>query len=544
MATLTQYQTRMLMVGAGFSEAAFTSNPGLAWRGDFASFESRNVRYDVFWAHYEGNVYRRIFRFQPELKQEYGLYDATRSVLSPAYRLGEFWPEHLYGGRLDPAAGDGTTTPSAIPILTQSPKEQDVRQVIAMINRDSNWQANKDTWTRFGAVLGDVGLMIFDDQKRKKVYFRPIHPRIVREVALDPQRNCKGYIFEELRPDPRVDDPLVTPPNVLYTETADRVGGRIRYRTYLEGELYDWREYEDGEKRIGPDWTEEYDFIPFIWHQHRDMGLGAGWSEMQPSLSKLYELDDIASKIDDQVRKMVDCPWLFAGVTEANLVVTYGNSEDPKSPKTTVPIICVESPDVKPTPLIAPLDIAAASAHCMKILEDLERNHEELQADMATASGDASGRALRVARERVEARVAARRAGYDDALVRAYQMAISIGARKGYPGYEAFSADSYANGELDLAIGDRPVFAVDKMDHLEERTAFWTMVDKAVATGVPLEIVLEDEGWSPERIHKIVEYREKKAAAAQARVADRMAQAERAGQAIEDQGGDQLGAVA
>ena len=106
------------------------------------------------------------------------------------------------------------------------------------------------------------------------------------------------------------------------------------------------------------------------------------------------------------------------------------------------------------------------------ILSEVERNHPELQADMATASGDASGRALRVARERVEAMVSQRRAGYDDGLVRAQQMALSIGGMKGYPGYEAFGIGSYERGELDHSIGDRPVFAVDEADRLELATAF------------------------------------------------------------------------
>jgi hypothetical protein len=39
-----------------------------------------------------------------------------------------------------------------------------------------------------------------------------------------------------------------------------------------------------------------------------------------------------------------------------------------------------------------------------------------------------------VAREKVEAVVVQRRSGYDDAMVRANQMAISIGARRATPG--------------------------------------------------------------------------------------------------------------
>lgn len=527
---LSQYQSQTLIGLAGFSEISFNSNPGVVHSGIFRTFAARKSRYDVYWAHYEGNVYRRLHQFQPDLKAEYDLYSATRTVFSPAYRMGEFWSEHILGGRLDPAAGDGGTVPSCIPILTKSPKAAALRAALAQVWRDSNWQVHKDNWTRYGAVLGDVGLMAFDDPARQKVFLRVIHPRIVRDVDLDSQGNCKGYIFEEWRPDPRV-DPLVEPYFVRYNEIATRVGNRIEYSTYLDDEPWDWRDYPDDKaKRIGPVWTEDYGYVPFVWHQHRDMGLGAGWSELHPSLSKLMELDDLASKIDDQARKMVDCPWFFSGTTATDLVIDYGSQDgDDRDPvRTKIPYFCSGAADAKAVALVAPLDIKAASDHALQILAELERDHIELQADMASASGAASGRALRVARERVEALVAARRAGYDDAQVRAYQMAISIGAMKGYPGFEAFDADSYDRGELEMSVGERPVFAVDKMDKIEEAQAQGVALASLTAAGVPLLCALEMVQVAPDLIAECKKQQEQAQAAAVEQVKARVAAAKAA----------------
>jgi hypothetical protein len=513
---LSQYQSQTLIGLAGFSEISFNSNPGVVHSGIFRTFMSRKMRYDVYWAHYEGNVYRRLHQFQPDLKAEYDLYSATRTVLSPAYRLGEFWSEHLLGGRLDPDAGDGDTVPSCIPIVSRSPAAAALRAALGQVWRDSNWQVHKDNWTRYGAVLGDVGLMAADDPARQKVFLRVIHPRIVRDVDLDSLGNCKGYIFEEWRPDPRV-DPLVEPFFVRYNEIATRVGGRIEYSTYLDDEPWDWRDYpDDGAPRVGPVWTEDYGFVPFVWHQHRDMGLGAGWSELHPSLSKMMELDDLASKIDDQARKMVDSPWFFSGTTAADLRIDYGTGDDDdRDPvRTKIPYFCSGAADAKATPLVAPLNIKAASDHALQILAELERDHIELQADMASASGAASGRALRVARERVEALVAARRAGYDDAQVRAYQMALSIGGMKGYPGFESFDADSFARGDLDISIGDRPVFAVDKMDKIEEVQAQGIAIASLVGAGVPVLCAMEMVGVSPDMIAECKREQDKQQAAA------------------------------
>jgi hypothetical protein len=524
---LSQYQFQALVGMTGFKEQYFSSNPGAIPNSTnaFPSFHARLGRYDVYWAHYEGNVYRRLHLFQPQLKAEYDLYSATRTVFSPAYRLGEFWSEHLLGGRLDPECGDGVEKPSAIPIVTTSPKTAALRAVLAQVFRDSNWQANKDNWTRFGSVLGDVGLMAFDDPGRQKVFLRVIHPRIVRDVDLDLQGNCKGYVFEEWRPDPRFDDRLITAPYVRYNEVASRVGGRVQYETFLDGELYDWKDYEDERvPRIGPTWTEDYGFVPFVWHQHRDMGLGAGWSELHPSLSKLMEVDDLASKIDDQVRKIADCPWFFSGTNAADLAVSYGEgtSDDPDPVRTKIPYICSAAADAKPSALIAPMDVAAASEHALKILEELERDHQELLIDQQNQSGSASGRALRVARKTVESRVVSRRAGYDDAQVRAYAMAISIGAQKGYPGFEAFDEGSFARGELAMSIGERPVFTDDEMDHIDQVTARSIALSTMTNAGVPLATAMELAGFPPDAIERMQAAQAAEERKAAKRVAERM----------------------
>jgi hypothetical protein len=166
-------------------------------------------------------------------------------------------------------------------------------------------------------------------------------------------------------------------------------------------------------------------------------------------------------------------------------------------------MLTCSDPQAKPHPMIANLDIAAASAQVQEILKDIERNHPELQDDAMSVSGSASGRARRIARERVEARVVARRAGYDDALVRAHKMAISIGAQKGYEGFEGFDEGSFVRGELEHTIGDRPVFAVDTMDFIEEHQARANVLASLTASGVPVVAAMELAGYPPEAIDAV-----------------------------------------
>jgi hypothetical protein len=105
-----------------------------------------------------------------------------------------------------------------------------------------------------------------------------------------------------------------------------------------------------------------------------------------------------------------------------------------------------------------------------------------------------------VAREKVEALVLQRRSGYDDAQVRADQMALSIGGMKGYPGFEGITAESYSRGELDHSIGPRPVFSVDKEAKLRESQAMAQIVKTLTDAGVSKESAMRQAGWSEEDI--------------------------------------------
>jgi hypothetical protein len=505
----------MVAIGLGhFHEAHFASF-GDALRGRldrWGDWHARRDRYEVFWAHYEGNVYRRGVRhFAEGLKDAYGLYSHIRSIRSPAYRIGEFWAGKVMPGALDPAAGDGTARASALPIIipasTPPDKAEALRACIARIWRESVWQVMKSVWTRHGAVLGDVGLMVVDDPANRRVYFKSVHPRTIVELPRDDRGNVRGYSLQDMRPDPEA--PVVPgqmAPLAAYQETATRVGSSVYYQTFRDGVPYDW----GGPGGDGPprtEWTEDYGFVPFVFVPHRDMGLGWGWSELHPSLPRLHEVDDQASKLCDQVRKCVDARFLFAGVRPEDLAANRelaagaGYDADDEDDRDTIEDLYVPEPRAQAQPLVAPLDLAAAQANIQALLDGIDAQHPELLIDMV--GPQASGESRRLAKEKVEAMVAERRPVYDDALVRAHMMAISIGAMRGYPGYEAFSAESYAAEELVHAIGDRPVFAVDELDRIAVADARFAAAGKAVLIGVPLAEAARLVGFPAEQVDAI-----------------------------------------
>lgn len=482
------------MAGArAFREAWVTAEIENA--ADFESADARRLRYALNWALYENSAYRNVHTWAQGYRTQYGLYKYIRNIYNPAYRLGEFWTTHLLGGLLDPQAGDGSERESAVPIIVTGANETRLRAAIARVWKLSNWQVYKDTFCLWGSVLGDVAIKIIDDAERSRVYMDVINPAHITEAETDHYGNVKAY-----RLDFAVDDPDRAGQQVKYTEIAERDGDDVVYTTMRNDKAWDWT-------GAGAEWRVPYGFIPLVLTQHHNVGLAWGWSELHPNLSKIREADDVASAISDHIRKSVNAPWLFTGInapkTTPTLTGQQATAMQPEPGREEMPALYGPvGADAKA--LVANLDYEGALQHLAGVVEQIEREYPELRFDNMRVSGDASGKALRIARQPVEAKVVRVRATYDDALRRAQQMAISIGGWQGYPGFEGFTLDSYARGELDHEIGQRPVFPADVMEQNEEEQAFWQAAALAVTGGATLEGYLRDKGWDDARIQDLI----------------------------------------
>ena len=461
----------------------------------FEDFNARRNRYALYWAFFENNAYRDVHHWARTFRTQYGLYRYIRGIYNPTYRLGEFWKAHIFRGHLDPF--ESGQKYSAIPIVTDN---QALRESINILWQWSNWQINKSILALYGSVLGDVIVEVVDDPDRQKVYLKIEHPGKVKSIELDDFGNVKGYVKEYNRRHPEHDR------TVTYREEATRNGDMVVYTTYLNDSPYPWNGSES-------QWVEPYGFIPMVVIQHNNVGLDWGWSEIHATRHKFQEADDQASKLNDQIRKMVDPPTLFAGVAKPTTTpittktqYTSGSTSDIENPfPGREEMNALYGPvGATATPIVAPLNIEHTANNIQAILAEMERDHPELQMDIWTGGGDTSGRALRIARQRVETKVVERRAAYDDAMRRCNQMGVAIGGYRQYAGFEGFGLDSYQAGDLDHSIGKRPVFARDPMDDIEIDAAFWQAAKTAKDSGMPLVPFLVDQGWDDERIALIV----------------------------------------
>lgn len=481
---------------AAFREAYLTS-PVTA-TVDWSAQDARALRYAILWAQYEQTSYRDAHSWATAYRKQYALYKYVRPVYNPAYRLGEFWKAHLFGGLLDLVAGDNGATSQAvtgaIPIVTDSDA---LKVAIVNLWQWSRWQVQKDILTVRGAILGDAAIRVVDDIVRGRAYLELLHPGTIEYVEKDPFGNVKGYGLRENRDDPRGKAGTVT-----YSEVVSRNGDFVVYETFLNGKPYAWPDNTDKTGLSVASWSEPYTFVPLVVIQHNDVGLDWGWSELHPIRAKVQEADDLASMLSDQVRKTIDPIWLMKGMKQTTLTLTGATSttDRPYPGREELQAVWDVPIEGGAEAMVAELDLESVLRHIDTILKEIERDVVELSQDIHTASGDASGRALRVARQPIVAKVVQRRANYDAGMVAAHQMAIAIGGWRGYEGYQGFGLDSYAKGDLDHTIADRPVFEEDALDSIEIDTAFWKAAEQAGKAGVSLASYLREAGWDEERI--------------------------------------------
>ncbi len=478
------------MTGLRAFREAFLSADVQAPEG-WEDFGARQMRYALLWSLYENTAYRSIHSWATAYKSTFGVYKHARNLYNPAYRLGEFWKTHLWGGALDLEEGRG----GALPVAA---RYEPVRKAIAQIWRWSNWAIKKDVCTLWGAVLGDVAIRVIDDTERRKTYLEPVHPATLADVQMDPFGNVKAYTIQETRPHP-AGAHGGAPQTVTYTETAERgAGDEVIFRTYLNGQPYPW----NGQ---AAEWVEPYGFIPLVVIQHNNVGLDWGWSELHPALAKIREVDDLASMLTDQIRLTVKAPWLISGVDKVQkpILISGRDSTDsiPEPGREETMMLFAKDPQSKAQALIADLDIDGVLAHIEALVRELERDYPELRFDNLRLTGTVSGRTLEVARQPVETKALQRRALYDDALVRAQNMAVAIAGHRRQ--IDGFDLGSYARGRLDHSIGSRPVFDVAQADRDEEETAFWTNAGLATDAGLPLEFYLRRHGWHDHTVQAI-----------------------------------------
>jgi hypothetical protein len=535
---------RLMNAVGAFRRAFLNPELGASAPTDFDAFsrwESRVLRYQFLWALYGNTAFwDEVHRWAAANKVQHGLYAYTRPNFNPVQRIVEFGATHLIGGTLDPKAGDGVKVRTALPIDTGSPA---VRTGLARLWRDSRMSVEKDVIARNGTALGDIAIRACDDVDGGRVVLKSLHPGTVRWVKRDWHTGrIAAYLLEEQRYDPmagRDARPLTTAraPGVscTYNEEAWVEDGKVHYRTYRNGGLFDWRLRPDGTPfgsgpGAMPEWEVPYGFVPLVLIQHMAVGLPWGLAEAHSGVAKILELADVGSNIGDYVRRILNDVVLITGVVNPQTdvqpakddIATGGN---PQPGRTKRKIGYLSDVNAKVLHVTQDLNIPGVSGHAKALKDDATEDYPEIDMDL-WKTGDPSGRAVRLARQRAESKVQQRRVGYDLGLEDIGRMALALAGIRGYEGYETLGTDDPFNDPVVAhSLMHRPVFAPDPLDDIEERAAEYEMFGKGVAAGFPLPWLMKQWGYDQKAIDEVTRAKEDDEAAAMERVKQRMGMA-------------------
>jgi hypothetical protein len=479
----------------------------------------RLTRIAVLEALWRNDLHDRHSALGATYRADHALYRFTEGLENPVPQLVEFWATHLMGGALDPMAGDGSDTPSALPLLgIDGPG----RAAVAELWAASNWGQAKTRWTRWGAMLGDAVLGLGEDVERQRVRLEPWHPGVLASVTWsDGGDEVVKYIRQERRIDPE------SGKWVGYRETCSLEGGQTVWR--LERSLWGgrWTPYHWGrvDESGNPqaEWSRPLGFVPLWIAQHIDVGADWGMAETELLRVKAHHLDDASSMLHDHIRRACRGAWMVFGSRAPNgnrtgapdpaIRITGAESADTtlddRTERDEVATIWIREPDGSVQSLATGVDVGAVSAELRRRLDGLEDTAPELRFERLRTGGAISGEALHVARQPVEAKVRERRPGYDQTLVQAIRGALASGGLQGFPAYRGFGPDDYRGGKLaGLTIGPRPVFEAGELERLATEKARGEAAKALQDGGLPLAVALERAGFDRAAVRAAVAERD------------------------------------
>lgn len=473
-----------------FKETDISPTGGLG-RVTWGDTDARLTRYAVLQAYVEGSAYRNIHTWARRYKDSFGQYRYVRDLYNPASALASVYETYVWGGRLDPMAGFDEQ--SALPIVTDNDA---LRVALAELWKNSNWGTERNIIPFSGAMLGDAFIVVDDDPTRGIVRMRNLPAPWVTHLDKDAYGNIKSYIVQYWRLDDT--DPDLKR-QVRYKEIVERDGVNVVYRTFKEDALYAWGNDE-------AEWELPYGFTPLVHIQHRNTGNAWGWAEIQPHLSLAREVDHLASLIGDKVAQQVNAPILYAGMQPPVNAPQTGYVEQPNDTQEAGRdnTNALYGPaDAKAQFLVADLPLTEALDILKEHVQTLEKKLPELQIGTDGEGGVRSGEAERERHQAAENKIQQRRGNYDAGLVKAQQMAISIGGWRGYQGFQGFNLDSYERGLLDHSIAYRDVFRRDERTVLSNAKSLAEVVKMYVDSGAPLSGAAKAAGMTDEEIEAL-----------------------------------------
>lgn len=417
--------------------------------------------------------------------------EALKPLRNPTYRVVEFHAQRLWPG----------TLPAALPIMADKPAiVEPIEQVWAW----SNWAGEKQVAARHLALYGDLFIKVAQTEDRRRVFFQVIEPEHVTDFDTD-ERGFITYV--------RFDVPMLRRLNdgqserYLHTEEWSKTTGMYRM---WESQTLVTSSLMTATEELGKPTDERtiesmgINFVPVVHAKFADIGEDRGMGAIVPALDKIDEANRQATRLAQLLFKNNNVVWAL----KANSLDSAGRPLPPpmirESDGTTDDdgTISLGDDRIVKLPGMSELQSMVPNINyeaALHVLQDhmleLEQDLPELVMYRISESGNLSGRAVRLMLAPAIARLEEARGNAESALIRADQMALTMGQNAGL-----WDVGTFEDGDFEHRFEERDVLPNDELERAQSQQADGAALSAMVTAGVPLEMAaMQVWGWSEER---------------------------------------------
>lgn len=402
--------------------------------------------YRLLMAYYKTNgVYTYI---NEELMATLQTDSTIKPLRNPAWRIVEF-----YAGKLFPG-----TLPSALPIKTENDA---IIPAIEQLWAWSNFSSVKQKWARWFAIYGDWFIRISTktkDDQPSSVYMSLIEPEYVNDFTLD-ERGFLTWI--------RVDIPIVDDEGeseFTYTEVWSKEEQTLSiWKNHSAGYDAKLNELPSADTIIPFEEIHGEDFIPIVYQGFRDDGAGRCGGSFSAQLDKIDEANRQATRLAQLLFRYNRALWVASrdGVDASGRPLPPASFDGIATDST----LTFMDDELLVLPTMSKLESLVPNINFSDALRVLDSQMQELAKDLPELAyfelremGELSGRAVRFLLDDMITKVEEARGNAESALIRAHQMALTIGRNVGL--FEASIGD-FTLGDFNHEFGERAILPQD-----------------------------------------------------------------------------------
>lgn len=441
--------------------------------------------YRLLRAYYHAND---LYAFTQLVASERGIWaPAMKGLRNPAHRVVEFYVAHLW--------------PEEFKVETE---HEGIKKPIDQVWQWSNWDAKQRLAARWFSMLGDLFIKVVSSRERQRVWLQIIDPEHVVDFDRD-ERGFVTYLHMEV---PKVVRDGDTTKNVIHTEIWDKA--TETYRRWERDRYLDVADLgRPAEQHAFSDFG--IDFVPFVHAMFQDAGNVRGAGAFTHALDKIDEANQQATRLHQMLFRNDDALWALAAnamdpsgrpMPPPRIEGAVGSSSDNGGVVKIGALSAVRLPGMATlVPLVPNLHYGEALAILNGQLDELERDLPELAFHRIRQAGDISGRAARMMMTDAIDKILEARANGEQALVRADQMALSMGAAINLEGFAGLG--DFDSGALDHDFAPREPIAISEFERWEAEKMKAEAAISQQESGISVEQTLRDRGYSKDEIADI-----------------------------------------